>query len=277
MYLQHDGYQALEKALKQMTPEQIIEEVKKSGLRGRGGAGFSTGMKWSFVPKEAAKPKYILANADESEPGTCKDRPLMEMDPHQLIEGTVIAGRAVGSHQGYIYIRGEYRYVLDIVDRAIAEAYAKGYLGKNIFGSGFDFDVVTHTGAGAYECGEESALMESLEGKRGYPRIKPPFPAAVGALRLPHGDQQRGDAEHGAGDHPAGRRMVRRPGHAEKRRHAALCHLRPHQSPWNLRIADGLQPQAHDRRSRRRDAGRQETEGGDSRGQLLPAAERRRN
>ena len=185
VYLKNEGYQALEKALKQMTPEQIIEEVKKSGLRGRGGAGFSTGMKWSFIPKGTEKPKYILANADESEPGTCKDRPLMEMDPHQLIEGCVIAGRAVGAHQGYIYVRGEYRYVLDILDKAIAEAYAKGYLGKNILGSGFDFDLVTHTGAGAYECGEESALMESLEGKRGYPRIKPPFPATVGVYSCP--------------------------------------------------------------------------------------------
>jgi NADH-quinone oxidoreductase subunit F len=185
VYLQNGGYQALEKALKQMTPETIIEEVKKSGLRGRGGAGFSTGMKWSFVPKGTDKPKYILANGDESEPGTCKDRPLMELDPHQMIEGMVIAGRAIGSERGYIYIRGEYRYVLDIVETAIEEAYAKGYLGKNILGSGFNFDLYGHTGAGAYECGEESALMESLEGKRGYPRIKPPFPAVVGLYGCP--------------------------------------------------------------------------------------------
>ena len=169
-----------------MTPEQIIDEVKKSNLRGRGGAGFPAGMKWSFVPKETGgKPKYIIANGDESEPGTSKDRPLMEMDPHQLIEGMIIAGRAVGAHRGYIYIRGEYRYVIDIVDAAIVEAYAKGYLGKNILGSGFDFDLVAHTGAGAYECGEESALMESLEGKRGYPRIRPPFPAVVGLYGCP--------------------------------------------------------------------------------------------
>src|ERR1700726_1849406 len=185
VYLQHDGYKALEKALKEMTPETIIDEVKKSNLRGRGGAGFPTGMKWSFVPKDSPKPKYVICNADESEPGTCKDRPLMEMDPHQLIEGMVIAGRAIHSHQGFIYIRGEYRYVLDILDAAIAEAYARGYLGKNILGSGFDFDLLAHTGAGAYECGEESALMESLEGKRGYPRIKPPFPAVVGLYGCP--------------------------------------------------------------------------------------------
>jgi NADH-quinone oxidoreductase subunit F len=184
VYLQHEGYQALEKVLKQMTPDQIIDELKKSSLRGRGGAGFPTGMKWSFVPK-GNQQKYILANADESEPGTSKDRPLMEMDPHQLIEGMVIAGRAVNANRGYIYIRGEYRYIIDIMDVAIAEAYAKGYLGKNILGSGFDFELCTHTGAGAYECGEESALMESLEGKRGYPRIRPPFPAVVGLYGCP--------------------------------------------------------------------------------------------
>ena len=185
VFLQNGGYQALEKALKQMTPESIIDELKKSNLRGRGGAGFPTGMKWSFVPKDSPKAKYVICNADESEPGTCKDRPLMEMDPHQLIEGMVIAGRAIGSHQGFIYIRGEYRYVLDIVQGAITEAYERGYLGKNVLGSGFDYDLLIHTGAGAYECGEESALMESLEGKRGYPRIKPPFPAVVGLYGCP--------------------------------------------------------------------------------------------
>src|SRR5229473_1499494 len=183
--LQHGAYQALDKALKQMTPESIIEEVKKSSLRGRGGAGFPTGMKWSFVPKDSPKPKYVICNADESEPGTCKDRPLMEMDPHQMIEGITIAGRAISAHNGFIYIRGEYRYVLDIVQTALDEAYSRNYLGKNILGSGFDFDLIVHTGAGAYECGEESALMESLEGKRGYPRIKPPFPAVVGLYGCP--------------------------------------------------------------------------------------------
>jgi NADH-quinone oxidoreductase subunit F len=185
VYLQNDGYQALERALQQMTPESIIDEVKKSNLRGRGGAGFPTGMKWSFVPKDSPKARYVICNADESEPGTCKDRPLMEMDPHQLIEGMIIAGRAIGAHRGFIYIRGEYRYVLDLVEEAIQEAYQRGYLGKNILGSGFDYDLLIHTGAGAYECGEESALMESLEGKRGYPRIKPPFPALVGLYGCP--------------------------------------------------------------------------------------------
>ena len=185
VYLKHEGYKATEKALTAMTPEQILDEVKKSNLRGRGGAGFPAGMKWSFVPKDSPKPKYIICNADESEPATCKDRPLMELDPHQLIEGMIIAGRAGNARQGYIYIRGEYRYILDILDEAIAEAYAAGKLGKNLCGTGFDYDLCTHTGAGAYECGEESALMESLEGKRGYPRIRPPFPAVVGLYGCP--------------------------------------------------------------------------------------------
>jgi NADH-quinone oxidoreductase subunit F len=184
-YLKRDGYSIAEKALKSMTPEQMIDEVKKSGLRGRGGAGFPAGMKWGFVPRQSPKPKYLVCNADESEPGTCKDRPLLEYDPHQLIEGMIIAARALESHQGYIYIRGEYRYLLNVVQRAVDEAYARGFLGKNIFGSGWDFELATHTGAGAYICGEETALLESLEGKRGNPRIKPPFPAVVGLYGCP--------------------------------------------------------------------------------------------
>lgn len=183
-YLATDGYKAIRKAI-DMTQEDIINEVKVSNLRGRGGAGFPTGMKWGFVPRQSPKPKYIVVNADESEPGTCKDRLLMEYDPHGLIEGTMIAARAIGAERGYIYIRGEYRYLIDIMDRALAEAYKGGYLGKNIFGSGFNFDLYTHTGAGAYECGEESALLESLEGKRGIPRIRPPFPAVAGLYACP--------------------------------------------------------------------------------------------
>ncbi len=183
-YLATDGYVALRKAL-QMQPEQIIEEVKASNLRGRGGAGFPTGMKWSFVPRNSPKPKYVVVNGDEGEPGTCKDRLLMEFDPHQLLEGMLIAGLATGAHAGYIYVRGEFRYVIEILDRAIAEAKARGYLGRNILGSGFDFEAYTHTGAGSYECGEESALLESLEGKRGVPRIRPPFPAVAGAFQSP--------------------------------------------------------------------------------------------
>ena len=183
-YLATEGYAALRKALG-MTPEQVLDEMKTSNLRGRGGAGFPTGMKWSFVPRTSGKPKYIVVNADESEPGTCKDRLLMEYDPHQLIEGMLIAAHVVGAERGYIYIRGEYRYLIGIVDRAIGEAYARGYLGQNILGSALSFDAYTHTGAGAYECGEESALLESLEGKRGIPRIRPPFPAVAGLYQSP--------------------------------------------------------------------------------------------
>src|SRR6476659_8261108 len=178
-YLATDGYKVFMKAVG-MTPDEIINEVKASNLRGRGGAGFPTGMKWSFVPKESAKAKYILVNGDESEPGTCKDRPILEHDPHAVIEGVIIAGLAVGAKIGFVYIRGEYRYLVDIMRKAIADAYAKGFLGKGIFGTDKDFDIRWHTGAGAYEVGEESALMESLEGKRGIPRIRPPFPAVVG-------------------------------------------------------------------------------------------------
>jgi NADH-quinone oxidoreductase subunit F len=183
-YLANDGYKALEKAF-DMKPEEIIGEVKASALRGRGGAGFPTWMKWNFVPKQSPRPKYIMVNADESEPATCKDRLLIEYDPHSMVEGIVIAALAVGSEQGYIYIRGEYRYLIDIVDRAIDEAYARGYLGDNVMGRGKKFHLATHTGAGAYECGEESALLNSFEGGRGVPRIRPPFPAVAGAYQCP--------------------------------------------------------------------------------------------
>jgi NADH-quinone oxidoreductase subunit F len=181
-YIELDGYKAVQNAIAQGEEMStwIINTMKASGLRGRGGAGFPTGMKWSFVPKTSPKPKYVLVNGDESEPGTCKDHVIFREDPHAVIEGTMIAGLAVGSKMGFIYLRGEYRYLLNIMERAVADAYAKGFLGKNIFGSGLDFDIVTQTGAGAYEVGEESALMESLEGKRGIPRIRPPFPAVVG-------------------------------------------------------------------------------------------------
>ena len=178
-YLELDGYKATQKALS-MTPDAIINEVKTSNLRGRGGAGFPTGMKWSFVPKQSPHPKYVLCNGDESEPGTCKDRLIFEHDPHAVIEGVMIAAIAVGAKTGFIYLRGEYRYLVEIMEKAVADAYARGFIGKNIFGSGADLDVYVHSGAGAYEVGEESALMESLEGKRGVPRIRPPFPAVVG-------------------------------------------------------------------------------------------------
>ena len=178
-YLELDGYTSVRKAIA-LGPEGIIAEMKASNLRGRGGAGFPTGLKWSFVPKQSQKPKYVLVNGDESEPGTCKDRLIFEHDPHAVIEGVIIAGLAIGAKMGFVYLRGEYRYLLKIMEKAIDDAYAKGFLGKGIFGSDLDFDVISHTGAGAYEVGEESALMESLEGKRGIPRIRPPFPAVVG-------------------------------------------------------------------------------------------------
>src|ERR1700743_690702 len=178
-YIELGGYESLKKCIAE-GPDWIVNEMKASGLRGRGGAGFPTGLKGSFGPKGSGKPKNVLVNGDESEPGTCKDHVIFLHDPHAVIEGTMIAGLAIGAKLGFIYLRGEYRYLLKIVEKAVADAYARGFLGKNIFGTGVDFDVITQTGAGAYEVGEESALMESLEGKRGVPRIKPPFPAVVG-------------------------------------------------------------------------------------------------
>jgi len=183
-YLQHEGYEGLRKALA-MTPAQIIELVKSSGLRGRGGAGFPTGMKWQFVPKDSPLPKYLCANADESEPGTFKDHVLMERNPHLLLEGCAIGCRAIGARVAYIYIRGEFYHVQQVLEEAIAEARSRGYLGRNIFGSGFDCEIYVHRGAGAYEAGEESALLESLEGKRAQPRLRPPFPAVVGLYGCP--------------------------------------------------------------------------------------------
>jgi NADH-quinone oxidoreductase subunit F len=168
-----------------MSPEAIVEEVKKSGLRGRGGAGFPAGMKWSFIAKPEGVPRHLVCNADESEPGTFKDRYLMEFIPHLLIEGLIVSSFALGSHATYIYIRGEYAWIPEILEQAIAEAKANGFLGKNILGTGFDCEIYVHRGAGAYICGEETALIESLEGKRGNPRIKPPFPAIKGAWGRP--------------------------------------------------------------------------------------------
>jgi NADH-quinone oxidoreductase subunit F len=185
VYLQQGGYKAVEKALQQMKPAEVLEEVKKANLRGRGGAGFPAGVKWGFVPQKTDKPRYLCVNADEGEPGTFKDRYIMSHNPHLLLEGVIIACYAVGIHSAFIYIRGEYEAVAERLEEAILEAQAKGFLGKNILGSGFDLDVVVHRGAGAYICGEETALLESLEGKRGHPRLKPPFPASVGLFQCP--------------------------------------------------------------------------------------------
>ncbi len=184
-YRANGGYASVEKALKTMTPEAVVEEVKKSGLRGRGGAGFPTGMKWSFLAKPPGVSRYLVCNADESEPGTFKDRYLMERIPHLLIEGMITSSFALGANTSYIYIRGEYFYVARILEQAIDEAYANGWLGKNIHGTDYSLDLYVHVGAGAYICGEETALLESLEGKRGNPRIKPPFPAIAGLYGCP--------------------------------------------------------------------------------------------
>ena len=182
--LKHGAYEGLRKALA-MPAGQVIDTVKASGLRGRGGAGFPAGMKWGFVPKDSPKPKYVCCNADESEPGTFKDHVLMERNPHLVFEGCAIACYAIGAKVAYIYIRGEFHHVADVLEAAVAEATKRGYLGQNIFGSGFDCDIHVHRGAGAYEAGEESALLESLEGKRAQPRLRPPFPAIVGLYGCP--------------------------------------------------------------------------------------------
>ena len=184
-YRANGGYRSVEKALKTMSPEAVVEEVKKSGLRGRGGAGFPTGMKWSFLAKPEGVPRYLVVNADESEPGTFKDRYLMERIPHLLVEGMITSSYALGANTAFVYIRGEYFYVARILEQAIGEARAAGWLGKNILGSGFDLDIHVQVGAGAYICGEETALLESLEGKRGNPRLKPPFPAVKGLYQCP--------------------------------------------------------------------------------------------
>ncbi len=184
-YVADNGYFAAKKTLTSMTPDQVIEEVSKANLRGLGGAGFPAGRKWSFVPKESTKPKYLVVNADEGEPGTFKDRYIMERDPHALLEGMIIAAYAIGSHKAYVYIRGEYFRSAKRLQRAVDEAYSQGWLGKDIQGTGFDLDVVIHRGAGAYICGEETALLTSLEGGKGFPRLKPPFPAITGLFSCP--------------------------------------------------------------------------------------------
>lgn len=187
-YRAHDGYRALHKALL-MEPDEVIETVKRSGLRGRGGAGFPTGVKWSFIPQDdegnGAKAHYLVVNADESEPGTCKDVPLMMATPHVLIEGAIIAAYAIRAHRAFIYVRGEAAAALRRLHGAVREAYAAGLLGSDILGSGYHLDIVVHAGAGAYICGEETALLDSLEGRRGQPRLRPPFPAQAGLYGCP--------------------------------------------------------------------------------------------
>jgi len=184
-YERDGGFQTARRVLAEKTPEQIVEEVKASGLRGRGGAGFPTGLKWSFLPKDNPKPRYLCVNADESEPGTFKDRQILENNPHLLLEAVLLTAFAIRCNKAFIYIRGEFARGTQILVTAVAEAVAAGHLGKNIYGSGFDLEVVVHRGAGAYICGEETGLIESLEGKRAYPRVKPPFPAVYGVFGSP--------------------------------------------------------------------------------------------
>ncbi|MEW6774729.1 MAG: NADH-quinone oxidoreductase subunit NuoF [Bdellovibrionota bacterium] len=185
VYKKHGGYEAAKEVLSSWTPEKLIEHVKASGLRGRGGAGFPTGMKWSFINRGSPKPKYVCINADESEPGTAKDRYILELTPHLLIEGTLICAKAIDCHHAFIYCRGEFYDQIAILKKALAEAKAAGIVGKNALGSGYDIQITVHSGFGAYICGEETGLIESLEGKKGQPRIKPPFPAVVGLYNCP--------------------------------------------------------------------------------------------
>jgi NADH-quinone oxidoreductase subunit F len=231
-YLKHmNGYEAAKKVLGGMTPDQVIDEVKKANIRGRGGAGFPMGMKWSFIPKNSDKPKYLVCNADESEPGTCKDRQIIRYTPHVLIEGLLIGSFAIGCRHAYVYIRGEYVREAQLLVAAIDEARAAGYIGKNIFGSGYDLEITVHRGAGAYICGEETGLLNSLEGKRGEPRVKPPFPAVSGAFscptavnnvesiaNVPHIIRMGGEAFAGLGkiDKSGGTRLISLSGHVQK-------------------------------------------------------------
>ena len=239
VYERHGGYEATRKALRDFQPGELVEMVKSSGLRGRGGAGFPTGLKWSFLPKQTEKPVYLCVNADESEPGTFKDREIIEFDPHQLLEGIIITSHAIGCHKAFIYIRGEFFFGAKVLNQAIEEARAKGYLGKNVFGSGLDLDVVVHRGAGAYICGEETGLIESLEGKRAYPRVKPPFPATYGIFGSPtivNNVETLACVPHIVSRGPNWFRIDRA---GEGTRAEALLRERSRRAPRDLRAADG--------------------------------------
>ena len=274
-YKSRGGYGSWQKVVQSMKPEQLIEEVKASGLRGRGGAGFPTGMKWSFVPKDNPKPKYVVCNADESEPGTFKDRLLIEQDPHAVVEGTLISAFAIGSHTAFIYIRGEMVFGAKRLEQAVAEASQAGLIGKNIFGSGYDLDLIVHRGAGAYICGEETGLLSSLEGGRGWPKVKPPFPATHGLFGCPTVVNnvetlatlpwiiERGAAAYAA------------MGTEKSKGHQAFQRQRPHRAAGRLRSRDGLPIQEISRRRLRRRARRPETQRRDPRRRLDAGAEAR--
>ena len=238
-----------------MSPDDLVTIVKDAGLRGRGGAGFPTGVKWSFLPQGDDKPHYLVVNADESEPGACKDVPLMMADPQLLIEGAAITSYAIRAHHAFIYVRGEVLHVVRRLRHAVQEAYAAGYLGRDILGSGFDLDIIVHAGAGAYICGEETALLASLEGYRGLPRLKPPFPAVAGLYAMPDRDQQRGVDRQRAVDRGQRRRLVLRPGHREVQGLRDLLAVRPRDHPGPVRGA-ARHHAARPARAGRRDAGR---------------------
>ena len=261
------------KAILDKGRDAIIDEMKKSGLRGRGGAGFPTGLKWSFMPKEVKdRPHYLVVNADESEPGTCKDRDIMRHDPHMLVEGCLVAGFAMRAHAGYIYVRGEFYNEAQNLMAAIREAYDAGLIGKNACGSGWDFDLYVHRGAGAYICGEETALLESLEGKKGMPRLKPPFPAGSGLYGCPSTVNNVESIAVGA-DHPAPRRrLVRRHRPAEQHRHQALLHLGPREQALQCRRGDGHPAARADRAPCRRRARRLGQSSGGDPGRRVGAA-----
>ncbi len=254
------GYQALVKALG-LKPAEVIDEVKKSGLRGRGGAGFPTGVKWGFVPRDSARPKYLICNADESEPGTFKDREIIHVDPHMLIEGIVISSYAIGANVAYIYIRGEFFDETVMLQTAIDEAAAAGFIGNDVLGSGFDIAIHIHRGAGAYICGEETALIESIEGKRGLPRLKPPFPAVVGRVRLSDRGQQRRNPGQRAPHRRPRRRVVRRDRNPEEHRHQAVFGVRSRRAARGLRGSHGHHLPGDHRGHLRRGEGRQAAQG----------------
>ena len=260
-YLKHQGYEGLKKALA-MKPDQVIEMVKASGLRGRGGAGFPTGMKWQFVLRDSPRPKYICCNADESEPGTFKDHVLMERYPHMLLEGCLIGCYAIGAKVAYIYIRGEFFHVQDILEREIEAAYKAGYAGKNILGSGFDCDIYVHRGAGAYEAGEETALLESLEGKRAQPRLKPPFPAVAGLYGSPTAVNNVETLCNLPPILRERRRVVRGARAGEERRTEAVLHQRPRETARRVRSVDAHDAEGARLRIRRRPPRRAHDQGG---------------
>lgn len=235
VYRRHEGYEGLRKALA-MSPDDLIAYVKDSGLRGRGGAGFPTGMKWQFIPQGDGKPHYLVVNADESEPGTCKDIPLLFANPHSLIEGIVIACYAIRSSHAFIYLRGEVVPVLRRLHAAVREAYEAGYLGENVLGSGLDLELTVHAGAGAYICGEETALLDSLEGRRGQPRLRPPS-CCGGPLRVPHCREQRRVDRVGSRDPAAGQGLVPFDGQREVPGLHALLAQRPRRQPRPVRGA----------------------------------------